>query len=101
MFPFDPPENIRKPKVSLCFQGGQKGTLERQGLSSVINPFLVNVSILYKTLEKPQVFWCFQEVYNVNISQQWVKLIHVCLLLPLKMFNLIYLVVFRLHCHYD
>ena len=33
MFPFDPPENIRKPKVFLCFQGDQKETLGRKGLS--------------------------------------------------------------------
>ena len=32
MFPFDPPENIRKPKVFLCFQGNQKGTLGSKGL---------------------------------------------------------------------
>ena len=32
MFPFDPPENIRKLKVFLCFQGVQKGTLGRKGL---------------------------------------------------------------------
>ena len=34
MFPFDPPENIRKPLVFWCFQGDQKGTLGRKGLSS-------------------------------------------------------------------
>ena len=32
MFPFDPPENIRKPLVFLCFQGDQKGTLGSKGL---------------------------------------------------------------------
>ena len=32
MFPFDPPEIIRKPKVFRCFQGDQKGTLGRKGL---------------------------------------------------------------------
>ena len=32
MFPFDPPENIRKPKVFWCFQGDQKGTLGSKGL---------------------------------------------------------------------
>ena len=32
MFPFDPPENIRKPKVFSCFQGDQKGTLGSKGL---------------------------------------------------------------------
>ena len=30
MFPFDPPENIRKPKVFWCFQGDLKGTLGRK-----------------------------------------------------------------------
>ena len=35
MFPFDPPENIRKPLVFGCFQGDQKGTLERKGLMSI------------------------------------------------------------------
>ena len=35
MFPFDPPENIRKPKVFLCFQEDRKGTLGNKGL---INP---------------------------------------------------------------
>ena len=34
MFPFDPPENIRKPKVFGCFQGDQKGTLGRKGLTN-------------------------------------------------------------------
>ena len=33
MFPFDPPENIRKPKVFRCFQGDQKGTLGSKGLN--------------------------------------------------------------------
>ena len=32
MFPFDPPENIRKPKVFWCFQGDQKRTLGRKRL---------------------------------------------------------------------
>ena len=32
MFPFDPPENVRKPKVFLCFHGHQKGTSGRKGL---------------------------------------------------------------------
>ena len=31
MFPFDSPENIRKPLVFWCFQGNQKGTLGRKG----------------------------------------------------------------------
>ena len=32
MFPFDPPETIRKPLVFLCFQGDQKRTLASKGL---------------------------------------------------------------------
>ena len=32
MFPFVPPENIRKPNVFWCFQWDQKGTLGRKGL---------------------------------------------------------------------
>ena len=32
MLPFDPPENIRKPKVFRCFQGDQEGTLGGEGL---------------------------------------------------------------------
>ena len=32
MFPFDPPENIRKPLLFWCFQGDQKWTLRRNGL---------------------------------------------------------------------
>ena len=31
MFPLDPPENIRNPKI-ICFQEDQKGTLGRKGL---------------------------------------------------------------------
>ena len=32
MFPFDPLENIRKPKIFWCFHGYQKGTLGRKRL---------------------------------------------------------------------
>ena len=34
MYPFDPPQNIRKPLVFLCFKEDQKGTLGRNGLKS-------------------------------------------------------------------
>ena len=37
MFPFDPPESFRKPKVFWCFQGGQKGTLRRKGLNEELS----------------------------------------------------------------
>ena len=39
MFPFHPPENIRKPLVFLCFQGDQMGTLGSKGLK--YNNFLL------------------------------------------------------------
>ena len=35
IFPFAPPENIRKPKVFWCFQGDQKGTLGSKGLIKI------------------------------------------------------------------
>ena len=39
MFPFHPPENVRKPKVFCCFQGDQKGTLGSKGLRLVYSVF--------------------------------------------------------------
>ena len=36
MFPFDPPENIRKPQVD------QKGTLESKGLITIVRQILIN-----------------------------------------------------------
>ena len=33
MFPFDPPEKIKKPKVFWYFQGDQKGALGSNGLN--------------------------------------------------------------------
>ena len=56
MFPFDPPENIRKPKVFWCFQGDQRRTLGRKELitssemqkvnNQVLEEFLIYVFIL-------------------------------------------------------
>ena len=46
MFPFDPPENIRKPKVFLCFQGDQKGTLGSKGLAKEKRPPISDCSVL-------------------------------------------------------
>ena len=40
MYPFHPPENIRKPLVFLYFQGDQKGKLERKRLVSFIEHVL-------------------------------------------------------------
>ena len=54
MFPFDPPENIRKPKNFWCFQGDQKGTLGSKGLNEfnymVIIAFFVCQIIEFKRL---------------------------------------------------
>ena len=51
MFFFDPPENIRKAKVSWCFQEDQKGTLARNML---IKCFLCKV---WACNCKPQTTW--------------------------------------------
>ena len=45
MFPFDPPENIRKPLVFWCFQGDQKGTLGSKGLIFLNNNLTLPVPI--------------------------------------------------------
>ena len=37
VFPFDPPENIRKPLVFGCFEGNQKGVLGRKVLKILCN----------------------------------------------------------------
>ena len=42
MFPFDPPENIRKPLVFCFFKGDQKGALGRKGLKSK-SPYLARM----------------------------------------------------------
>ena len=47
MFPFDPPENIRKPKVFQCFQEDQKGTLGRKGLSLLSSSLRIRKTRLY------------------------------------------------------
>ena len=58
MFPFDPPENIRKPKVFMMFSGGSKrnigkkrvkGTLENMFLKIffIFNPFHATDFFLY------------------------------------------------------
>ena len=55
MFPFDPPENIRKPKVFRCFQGDQKGTLGRKGLISSV----ISMLIYYKS------YWVSLEIFEL------------------------------------
>ena len=37
MFPFDPPENIRKRLVFRYFQGDQKGTLGKKRLRAIVH----------------------------------------------------------------
>ena len=44
MFLFDPSENIRNSLVFWCFQGDQKGTLERKGLNHLGSMFPFNWS---------------------------------------------------------
>ena len=52
MFPFDPPENIRKPLVFWCFQGDQIGTLGSKGLKqnnvTSTHEQVVNIYIAYE-----------------------------------------------------
>ena len=55
MFPFDSPENIRKPKVYCCFQGDKNGTLGRK----VLNKFIISYVIIHKYSK---------HVYNVVVS---------------------------------
>ena len=50
MFPFDPPENIRKPLVFCCFQGDQKGTFGRKGLN--VKKFLETQEVLRNAIRK-------------------------------------------------
>ena len=44
-------------------------------LLKLFNSFLANVRIFYplKTAEKQEFFLCFQEVWNENIGQKWVR----------------------------
>ena len=42
MFPFDPPENIKKPAVFICFQGDQKGILGRKGFKIFVKHIFWN-----------------------------------------------------------
>ena len=55
MFPFDPPENIRKPKVFWCFQGDQKGTLGRKGLTV---KYFANNTALIRHSDKFLLYTC-------------------------------------------
>ena len=47
MFPFDPPENIRKLQLFWCFQEDQKGTLQGKWLILMVNMKVWTVNLLY------------------------------------------------------
>ena len=53
MFPFDPPENIRKPKFFLMFSGGSKGNI-RSLLNKVSQkvPQTNSIELLKQTINK-------------------------------------------------
>ena len=51
MFPFDPPENIRKPLVFWSFQGDQKGKVGRKRLTCKMNILILNPYRYYNTKE--------------------------------------------------
>ena len=50
IFPFDPSENSRKPKVFWCFQMNQKGTFGRKGssLCLLVNYFNMGMTNISK-----------------------------------------------------
>ena len=81
MFPFDPPENIRKPKVFWCFQGYQKGTLRRKGLmwdpKDWAFPDDDSERHIFFKASKRSGFKFYLEIENVFKSKWWFSL---CLL---------------------
>ena len=62
MFPFDPPENNRKPLVFCCFQGDQKGILGKKGLRR----------ILCNALFQPHLAQTY-EAWYLNLSNKYRK----------------------------
>ena len=50
VFPFDPPENIRKPMVFWCFQGDQKGTFGRKSLTLLFLLVIYRTELILRTL---------------------------------------------------
>ena len=50
MFPFDPPENIIKPKIFKCLKGDQKGTSGRNGLKSNEVIIMILVTAIFDLL---------------------------------------------------
>ena len=75
MFPFDPPETIRKPLVFWCFEGDQKGTLGRKGLNEMMegevwkNPYIeeINAFLSHKTLKLQEISYNFLKIYSITI----------------------------------
>ena len=58
MFPFDSPENIRKPLVFWCFQGNQKRTLRRKRIMSILHSYRKqSIDLHWTLLAKVLYFW--------------------------------------------
>ena len=70
MFPFNPPENIRKPKVFWCFQGDQRGSLGSKGLTWSI--FFCVMIIAKGTENKFSINWSSKTVNPLNANpEKW------------------------------
>ena len=67
MFPFDSPENIRKPKVYCCFQGDKNGTLGRK----VLNKLIISNHIIIHKYFKHVYLKCDNVVVSYKIIIQW------------------------------
>ena len=66
MFPFDPPKNITKPKVFWCFQGDQKGTYGKKGLT-----YLGPVFPLYRGyIEGLALMFCKKVFWEISQNPQ-------------------------------
>ena len=72
MFPFDPPESIRKPKVFWCFQGDQKETLGRKWLISFVVHFppLPHLKAVVPLIQKPTNEFAFPVNWLVSTRQE-------------------------------
>ena len=88
MFPFDPPENIRKPKVFWCFQGDQNGTLGSKGLtwSSTSTYVVVETLLLWLFLDfKPSYmpFMIQKRLWSLSTKVHWnfYDMINICLIM--------------------
>ena len=93
MFPSDPPETIRKPKVFWCFQGDQKGTLGRKVLNGIILDsyrFRLALLLMFRVFSifllrqrftgKSVILGRWKNVYNVNLLRK-IFLDKICVIL--------------------